>query len=114
MAAKLRASGSDKKNILKLKIVAEKLQKSFFREQVCNEESSVRNVKGGHFAVFAIENEKTKRFIVPLSYLNHPAFLMLLEQATEEFGFVQKGAICIPCQWSEMERLLAGSARRLL
>ncbi|EOY19334.1 hypothetical protein QUC31_006153 [Theobroma cacao] len=98
--AKLRASG--------MKIVAEKLQ-------VCGDRSgsSVKGVKGGHFAVFAVENDKTKRFIVPLSYLNHPGFLVLLEQAAEEFGFVQKGALRVPCQWSEMERLLAGNARRI-
>lgn len=66
-------------------------------------------VKVGHFAVFAVEDEKTKRFVVPLSYLSHPGFLRLLEEAAEEFGFVQKGAVCVVCQWAEMEQLLAGT-----
>ncbi|XVF40993.1 hypothetical protein PTKIN_Ptkin01aG0244700 [Pterospermum kingtungense] len=110
--------GTKKNKIVKLKIVVEKLQKSllltnkrsldFKGWEQDHKSSSV--IKGGHFAVFAVENEKTKRFVVPLSYLNHLVFLRLLEEATEEFGFFQREALCVPCQWSEMERLLTENA----
>ncbi|GLT66804.1 hypothetical protein SLA2020_391520 [Shorea laevis] len=98
-----------KNGIMGLKIVGEMLQKSLsmaFRESG-NDSSSERAIKGGHFAVIAMENEKPKRFFVHLSYLNDPAFLTLLEHAAEQFGFVQRGALCVPCSWSEMESILA-------
>ncbi|KAK9283429.1 hypothetical protein L1049_011671 [Liquidambar formosana] len=50
-----------------------------------------KDVKGGHFAVMAIDNGNPKRFVVHLRYLNYPAFLTLLEQAAKEFGFDQEG-----------------------
>jgi SAUR family protein len=33
--------------------------------------------------------------------------LVLLEEAAEEFGFGHEGALSIPCQWREVEKLLA-------
>ncbi|KAL3828485.1 hypothetical protein ACJIZ3_017287 [Penstemon smallii] len=65
------------------------------------------DVKEGHFAVLAVGDEELKRFIVPLSYLTHPSFLRLLEQAAEEYGFDHEGALMVPCRPSELERLLA-------
>ncbi|GKV34169.1 hypothetical protein SLEP1_g42576 [Rubroshorea leprosula] len=97
-----------KNGIMGLKIVGEMLQKSLsmaFSES--DNESSSETIKGGHFAVIAMENERPKRFFVHLSYLNDPAFLTLLEHAAEEFGFVQRGALCVPCSWSDMESILA-------
>jgi SAUR family protein len=115
----LRAT--DKKNIgiLKLRVVAEKLQKSLslgwkeaskyrkIHEYHGKCSPLPKDVKVGHFAVIAIENGDPKRFVVPLSYLNHPRFLVLLEEAAEEFGFGHEGALSIPCQWREVEKLLA-------
>ncbi|KAI3911936.1 hypothetical protein MKW92_017302, partial [Papaver armeniacum] len=50
-----------------------------------------------HCAVYVGETEK-KRFIVPLSYLNHPSFQNLLSYAEEEFGFDHPmGGLTIPC-----------------
>ncbi|KAL6336421.1 hypothetical protein AAG906_014593 [Vitis piasezkii] len=48
------------------------------------------DVKEGHFAVWAVMGGEPKRFIVDLCYLTNPAFLRLLEQAEEEYGFEQK------------------------
>ncbi|XP_057979186.1 auxin-responsive protein SAUR50-like [Malania oleifera] len=67
------------------------------------------DVKQGHFAVIAVDNGKQKRFVVGLNYLSHPVFLRLLEHAAEEFGFDHQGALSIPCQWSELESILAHS-----
>ncbi|XP_047944185.1 auxin-responsive protein SAUR21-like [Salvia hispanica] len=59
--------------------------------------SSRNEVSKGHVAVYVGESEK-KRFVVPLSYLNHPSFQELLFQAEEEFGFHHPmGGLTIPC-----------------
>ncbi|PIN07137.1 hypothetical protein CDL12_20306 [Handroanthus impetiginosus] len=59
--------------------------------------SSRTDVPKGHCAVYVGENEK-KRFVIPVSYLNHPSFQELLYQAEEEFGFHHPmGGLTIPC-----------------
>ncbi|XP_061342067.1 auxin-responsive protein SAUR21-like [Gastrolobium bilobum] len=56
------------------------------------------NVPKGHIAVYVGELQK-KRFVVPISYLNHPSFLNLLNRAEEEFGFNHPmGGLTIPCE----------------
>ncbi|BAT95306.1 hypothetical protein LR48_Vigan02g133600 [Vigna angularis] len=66
------------------------------------------DVREGYFAVLAIKGGESKRFVVGLHYLNDPAFLGLLEQAEQEFGFRQKGALAIPCQPQELQKILDG------
>lgn len=119
--AKVKSSAAGKKkiSIVKLKIVAKKLQKSLLlgrksnssyiehaHEEVCDSTSVPEDVKEGHFSVIAVEGEEPKRFIVPLTYLTHPTFLRLLEQAAEEYGFDHEGALTVPCKPSELERIL--------
>ncbi|OMO59852.1 Auxin responsive SAUR protein [Corchorus olitorius] len=54
-------------------------------------------VPKGHFAIYAGEVEK-KRFVVPISFLNHSSFQTLLSQVEEEYGFDHPmGALTIPC-----------------
>ncbi|GAV60288.1 Auxin_inducible domain-containing protein, partial [Cephalotus follicularis] len=56
------------------------------------------DVPKGHFVVYVGNVEKKKRFIVPISYLQHPLFRTLLSKAEEEFGFDhQMGGLIIPC-----------------
>ena len=51
----------------------------------------------GFFAVYVGEDQK-KRYVVPLSYLNEPAFQDLLSMAEEEFGYEHSmGGLTIPC-----------------
>ncbi|XP_059428590.1 auxin-responsive protein SAUR71-like [Corylus avellana] len=64
------------------------------------------DVSEGHFVVFAVKGEETKRFVVELDYLTNPAFLRLLETAKEEYGFRQKGALEIPCPPEELQKIL--------
>ncbi|RDX69103.1 hypothetical protein CR513_51826, partial [Mucuna pruriens] len=66
------------------------------------------DVMEGYFAVLAIKGEETKRFIVGLDYLTDPAFLGLLDQAREEFGFRQQGALALPCRPQELQNILNG------
>ncbi|KAK9133249.1 hypothetical protein Scep_012777 [Stephania cephalantha] len=62
--------------------------------------SRLSSVPKGHLAVYVGETEK-KRFVVPVSYLNHPSFQDLLSSAEEEFGFSHPmGGLTIPCKES--------------
>jgi hypothetical protein len=58
----------------------------------------------GFLAVYA--GRERKRFLIPASYLNHPAFRLLLEKSKEVFGFSQKGALNLPFELCPFERLL--------
>ncbi|XP_030518375.1 auxin-responsive protein SAUR23-like [Rhodamnia argentea] len=56
------------------------------------------NVPNGHVAVY-IGDVQRRRFLVPVTFLNHPSFRELLRRAEEEFGFDQPpGALTIPCK----------------
>ncbi|XP_026393741.1 auxin-induced protein X10A-like [Papaver somniferum] len=60
--------------------------------------SLIVDVPKGHCVVYVGETEK-KRFLVPISYLNHPMFQDLLRSAEEEFGFDHPmGGLTIPCK----------------
>lgn len=65
-----------------------------------------QDVKEGYFAVFAVKCEKPKRFVVELGYLRNPAFLKLLDQAEEEYGFQHEGALTVPCSPEELQKIL--------
>jgi SAUR family protein len=55
------------------------------------------DIPKGYFAVY-VGKSQTKRFVVPISYLNEPVFQDLLSQAEEEFGYEHPmGGITIPC-----------------
>ncbi|KAE8672649.1 Indole-3-acetic acid-induced protein ARG7 [Hibiscus syriacus] len=55
------------------------------------------NVPKSHVAVYVGEGNR-KRFVIPISYLNHPLFQDLLNRAEEEFGFNHPmGGLTIPC-----------------
>ena len=64
------------------------------------------DVKEGHFAVLAVRGAERKRFVVKIECLTSPAFLRLLEQAEEEYGFEQMGAIAVPCRPEELQKIL--------
>lgn len=56
------------------------------------------SVPKGHLAVYVGKMQR-KRFVVPVSYLNHPSFQDLLRQAEEEFGYDHPmGGLTIPCK----------------
>ncbi|KAK7285022.1 hypothetical protein RJT34_19778 [Clitoria ternatea] len=103
-----------------LRCFVEKLQKSlsalFVLRRLALDGLNQEKVKGGslvpedvmegHFAVLAIKGEETKRFIVKLEYLSDPMFMELLDQAREEYGFKQKGALAVPCWPQQLKNIL--------
>ncbi|MBA0791385.1 hypothetical protein Gohar_015964, partial [Gossypium harknessii] len=51
-----------------------------------------------NFVVYVGESQEKKRFISPISFLNHPSFQKLLSEAEEEYVFNHSmGALTIPC-----------------
>jgi|UniRef100_A0A2N9EYY9 SAUR family protein len=116
--AKRKTNSKKRNSIVKLKIVVKKLQRSLllgrksssyrdeYDQDVSDTTSVPEDVKEGHFSVIAVDGNEPKRFVVPLSYLTHPTFVRLLEQAAEEYGFDHEGALSIPCRPSELERIL--------
>ena len=116
--AKRKTNSKKRNSIVKLKIVVEKLKRSLllgrksssyrdeYDQDVSDTTSVPEDVKEGHFSVIAVDGNEPKRFVVPLSYLTHPTFVRLLEQAAEEYGFDHEGALLIPCRPSELERIL--------
>ncbi|XP_019156975.1 PREDICTED: uncharacterized protein LOC109153574 [Ipomoea nil] len=117
--AKLSRSNGKKKNGMNLKTMVQMFQKKCFLadhqrsspnhfDKFENSKDVANDVKEGHFTVMAVDNDdKVKRFIVPLSCLRNPCFLRLLEKAAEEYGFQHEGALMLPCRPSELDRILA-------
>jgi SAUR family protein len=119
---KNRVEIREKASVIMLRLLIQKLQKGLsvlaprgpdLRESRRHEEELAEepimvpdDVTEGHFAVLAVEGEETQRFVVELDHLTNPAFLRLLEQAEEEYGFTQKGALQIPCPPHELQKIL--------
>ncbi|KAL7108726.1 hypothetical protein ACP275_06G130800 [Erythranthe tilingii] len=75
--------------------------RQILRRSLSNERRTAE-VPKGHLAIYVGEDEK-KRFVIPLSYLNHPSFQELLFQTEEEFGFHHPmGGITIPCSEDQL------------
>ncbi|XP_010253983.1 PREDICTED: uncharacterized protein LOC104595096 [Nelumbo nucifera] len=77
-------------------------------DEVGSEMDVPEDVKEGQFVVFAADAGNLTRFIVELGILNDPDFLKLLQQAEEEFGFEQKGALMVPCRPDDLQKILGG------
>uniref|UniRef100_A0A5B7C8L9 Uncharacterized protein n=1 Tax=Davidia involucrata TaxID=16924 RepID=A0A5B7C8L9_DAVIN len=78
----------------------------FFSWEARNCYSAGKVDKEGHFSVLATGNGEPKKFLVALSYLAYPPFIKLLEAAEQEYGFNQKGVLVVPCEGSELQRIL--------
>lgn len=58
----------------------------------------------GFFPVYV--GEGRQRFLVPMGFLSHPLFKMLLEKARNEFGFKQRSGLTVPCSVSAFQEVL--------
>ncbi|KAI7745526.1 hypothetical protein M8C21_033785 [Ambrosia artemisiifolia] len=64
-------------------------------------------VPKGCFVIYVGEHKNKKRFVVPLSYLNHPSFLTLLMRAEEEYGFDHHmEGLVIPCREDSFQTVI--------
>ncbi|CAM8987375.1 unnamed protein product [Rhodiola kirilowii] len=70
-------------------------KKVFRRSLSGSRQASSADVPKGYFAVYVGESQK--RFVVPIGYLNQPAFQELLSQAEEEYGYDHPNGLTIPC-----------------
>ncbi|GMI83100.1 SMALL AUXIN UPREGULATED RNA 69 [Hibiscus trionum] len=62
------------------------------------------DVPSGHVAVCV--GTSGRRFVVQVTYLNHPVFKNFLIQAEEEYGFSNEGPLTIPCDESVFEEVI--------
>ncbi|KAI3892836.1 hypothetical protein MKW92_036913 [Papaver armeniacum] len=51
--------------------------------------------------VAILVGQEEERFIIPVTYLNHPKFKILLKEAEEVYGFRHRGNIALPCDVDE-------------
>ncbi|GKC10153.1 auxin-induced protein 15A-like protein [Tanacetum coccineum] len=59
----------------------------------------------GSFTLYI--GEERRRFVVPMGYLSHPLFKMLLEKSSEEFGFGQKNGLVVPCSVNAFQEMVS-------
>ncbi|KAK7400968.1 hypothetical protein VNO78_12277 [Psophocarpus tetragonolobus] len=68
-------------------------------------------VPKGYLAVYI--GEKMKRYVIPISYLTHPSFQDLLNQAEEEFGYDHPmGGLTIPCSEDVFQNITSHLSRQ--
>ncbi|KAL6005277.1 hypothetical protein ACLOJK_005839 [Asimina triloba] len=58
----------------------------------------------GLLAVYV--GEEHERFVVPMGFLSHPLFKMLLEKAQKEYGFEQRHGLVVPCSVSTFQEVV--------
>ncbi|CAL1385103.1 unnamed protein product [Linum trigynum] len=79
-----------------------------------NDHHTAAAVPKGHIAVYLSGDDdhlQMKRFVVPISYLNHPMFGELLDMAEAEFGFHHAmGALTLPCDEDSFLHLISSPA----
>ncbi|XP_022146177.1 auxin-responsive protein SAUR24-like [Momordica charantia] len=74
-----------------------RLPSSLAKQLLRRSSGNTSAVPKGHVAVYVGEFQR-KRFVIPISYLNHLSFQQLLSRAEEEFGFDHpEGGLTIPC-----------------
>ncbi|KAB2603286.1 auxin-induced protein 15A-like [Pyrus ussuriensis x Pyrus communis] len=79
-------------------IPAKKLLRRSFSNSSQGASNNLPDVPKGYFPVYVGESEK-QQFVVPISFLNQPAFEDLLSESEEEFGFDHPmGGLTIPCR----------------
>ncbi|CAN6900672.1 hypothetical protein F2Q70_00039630 [Brassica cretica] len=63
------------------------------------------DVPKGHFPVYV--GQQRSRYVVPISWLDHPEFQTLLQLAEEEFGFEHDMGLTIPCDEVVFQSLIS-------
>ncbi|KAM6562798.1 hypothetical protein CsatB_022796 [Cannabis sativa] len=66
--------------------------------------SESTEVPKGYVAVYV--GPELRRFLIPTSCLSMPDFRGLMDKTAEEYGFEQEGAIEIPCDEQDFQKIL--------
>ncbi|RZC86295.1 hypothetical protein C5167_007482 [Papaver somniferum] len=91
------------------------LTSKILRRSSSKGKNDVMVIPKGHFAVYVGETQIKKRFVVPISYLNHTCIQELLNQAGEEFGFdYPMGGVTIPCSEETFMNLTSHLTSKIL
>lgn len=69
------------------------------------EESPNDTIPVGYFPMYV--GEERRRYVVPTTYLSHPLIKILLEKASQEFGFDQRNGLVLPCSVATFQEVLA-------
>ncbi|PON78559.1 Small auxin-up RNA [Parasponia andersonii] len=67
--------------------------------------SESTDVPKGFVAVYV--GRELRRFVIPMSCLSMPDFRGLMDKTAEEYGFEQDGAIEIPCEEEDFQKILS-------
>ncbi|KAL8254667.1 hypothetical protein R6Q59_032888 [Mikania micrantha] len=59
----------------------------------------------GFFTLYI--GDERHRFVVPMGYLSHPLFKMLLDKSYEAFGFDQKNGLVVPCSVNAFKEVVS-------
>ncbi|RZC84081.1 hypothetical protein C5167_046889 [Papaver somniferum] len=102
----LKRIDSVKKLAKMMKVKTGNRQTSRYESLVrCDYEESPPTTPKGFFAVYV--GEERQRFVVPTSFLDHPLFKMLLQKASDEFGYTQRDGLVVPCSVSTFEEVVS-------
>ncbi|EOA25331.1 hypothetical protein CARUB_v10018649mg [Capsella rubella] len=80
---------------MEIKQASKSLKQMLKRCSSLGKKSNEHVPKKGHFAVYV--GHSRDRHVIPITFLNHPTFKMMLQKAEEEFGFRQERGLTIPC-----------------
>nr|CAD1843676.1 unnamed protein product [Ananas comosus var. bracteatus] len=72
-----------------------KLERSLLNSKEEEQTTIPKDVPKGHMVVYV--GEECKRYVIRLSYLEHPLFRELLDRARDEYEFQPDSRLCIPC-----------------
>ncbi|KVH94538.1 auxin-induced protein 15A-like [Cynara cardunculus var. scolymus] len=77
------------------------------QDEACSSPSSSPSctTPTGFLALYV--GEERRRFVVPTGYLSHPLFKMLLDKASDEFGFEQKHGLVVPCSVAVFQQVVS-------
>lgn len=67
--------------------------------------SESTEVPKGYVAVYV--GRELRRFVIPMSCLSTPDFKGLMDSTAEEYGFERDGAIEIPCDEADFQKILS-------
>ncbi|KAL4558319.1 hypothetical protein LXL04_036517 [Taraxacum kok-saghyz] len=98
--------GSVKKLAKKVKVKVVNGTESSHHEYLLRDKDEASCTTPTGFIALYIGDER-RRFVVPTGYLSHPLFKMLLDKASDEFGFEQKQGLVVPCTVTAFQEVVS-------